>query len=459
VKLRFLTVLSALVACAGEPQLPPPAPQPVRRPAPVVKPAPVPVAVIDSCPALAIKLPELTRDDRDPATVPDIVDEERLAPFFDKVARLMRGEASDHIRIAVYGDSNLTMDYMTGQMRRRLQLEFGDAGHGFVALGRPWSHYKHMDVLHDVKKGFDSYACSTDPAIDRMYGISGIAAESAYKGAKTWVATAGEDAPIGHSVSRLDIYYLKGKRKGTFDIYVDRAKYRTINSRDRHKSLGIERIELEDGPHRVMMEATDARRRVRLLGATLERAVAPSFIVDSFGVGAMNTRSQAMQHRGINIAMLEHRRYDLIIFATGANDVFTLDVTPKHLGDIIELQRKALPGVPILLMTPPDRGREDTFPHTLLAVKQRRELAKLNKTAMWDLWEAMGGRGSMREFKRRGFSKPDYIHFSEAGGAWAGDRFMYALWRGLERYVKGHPDAGCDAYEGVPAGGGVAKPR
>lgn len=435
--------LLLLTACAAEPH-----PQPPKRAAPpplLVVPAP-PMVMPDPCPRLEVALPELKRDVRDPPEVPAVRDAELLAPFFDKVARLLRGRASDHIRIAVYGDSNLTMDYMTGQMRRLLQLEHGDAGHGFIALGRPWSHYKHMDIRHDVLKGFESYACSTAPTLDRIYGISGIAAESAYSGAKTWVATASETAPIGKSASHFSLYYLKGKRKGAFDIFVDGNKYRTIDSRAESTALGIVDIAVDDGPHELMFEATDHRRRVRLLGLTLERGD-PSFVVDSFGVGAMNTRAQASQHAGINLEMLRHRDYDLIVFATGANDVFTLDVTPKHMRDLIALHRSALPNVPILLLTPADRGRDRTFAPTLAAVEQRRVIARDNETALWDLWLAMGGANSMRSFKERGLCHADYIHFNEAGGAWTGERLVYALWRELKHHVEKHADAGCAASD------------
>ena len=52
-------------------------------------------------------------------------------------AKLARGKATEHVRIAVYGNSNMTMDYMTGAMRRLLQSKFGDGGHGYVAMARP----------------------------------------------------------------------------------------------------------------------------------------------------------------------------------------------------------------------------------------------------------------------------------------------------------------------------------
>jgi hypothetical protein len=116
--------------------------------------APV-LAAPPPCPAAERWLPAVAQGPADPALVA-IDDAHHLAPFLAKVAALVRGRAADHLRVAVYGDSNLTMDQMTGQMRRTLQGRYGDAGHGFVALGRPWAHYHHMDVEHDCEGGFDS---------------------------------------------------------------------------------------------------------------------------------------------------------------------------------------------------------------------------------------------------------------------------------------------------------------
>jgi hypothetical protein len=77
-------------------------------------------------------------------------------------------------------------------------------------------------------------------------------------------------------------------------------------------------------------------------------------------------------------------------------------------------------------------------------VEQRREIAVNLHTALWDLWKAMGGRKSMARFKARGLALSDYAHFNEAGGAWAGDRLLAALWQDLARWVAAHSRAGCD---------------
>ena len=435
-----LLVVLLGVACARQaPEQPPPRPPPVPR-APA---APPPRQEdIYACLPPTVELPSIAMGRLD-KPVPAIVDSRVLRPFFRKVARLLRGDADDHIRIAVYGDSNLTPDHLTGQMRRILQQRYGDAGHGFVALGRPWSHYLHMDVKHGQGSGWEAYASSTDPVIDRVYGISGIAVESVRKGAVAWVATADPPAPVGRTVSRLNVFYLEDTNLGRFDIIVDGQRHTTVDARAPQRQLGTQRLALDDAPHRIELVAASWNGRTRLLGITLERGE-PSFVIDSFGVAASNSVSHARQDPAINRAMLQHRAYDLVIFATGANDVFTLDAAPEAMRRIIEWHREALPEVPILMLSPTDRGRAHTFPLTLRVVEQRRQIAADNGAAFWSAFEAMGGRDSMRSFKRRGLAEYDYVHFTKEGGAYLGDRLIYALWRELAAYLTETPAAGCE---------------
>ncbi len=382
--------------------------------------------------------------------MPEIADPERLGHFFERAARVLRGAADRHVRIAIYGDSNHTMDFISGRMRRVLQGKYGDAGHGYTAVGRPWSHYRHMDEVHGLTEDrFESFAVTTHPLMDHRYGLAGICAASTQSGARAWVATAGEDAPIGRSASRFELFYLREPRGGTFELLVDGSERERIDAAGDAPALGHTVLDLPDGPHRVEMIAR-GKRSVRFLGTVLERGGA-SFIVDSFGVGALNTRAHAAEDPALNAEMLALRGYDLVIFATGANDVFTLDVTPKHLVGLIQLQRSALPEVSVLVVTPPDRGKETTFPPTIAAIEQRIALAADNGAALWNLYEAMGKSGSMRRMKERKLAFADYTHFTREGGAWVGDRLTFALWRALARYAEAHPELGCEERGGSPA--------
>jgi hypothetical protein len=411
--------------------------------------APEAVVMAETCQPLHAEPPEVTQGPDDNA-VPPIQRPEALASFYDAAAAVLRGTARDHVRIAVYGDSNLASDYLTGHMRRWLQGEHGDAGHGFVALARPWSHYLHMDVKHGSKDGWNAYCTTTYPIPDHVYGLGGIVAESYRAGAKAFVETAGDKSPIGGRVSNVEIYFLKGKLFGRFHVLVDGQRLATLDAHAEEKALGVHRFEIEDGPHRIEFESAEQARRTRLLGAVLERRDKPSFVVDSFGVGALNSLAHAREDPDINRAMLRERRYDLVVFATGSNDPFTLPRATEAMDRLIKLQREALPGVPILLLTPTDRGQRRTFPGTLLVVTQRQEVAAAHKTALWDQFVAMGGPNGMASFRRRGLAYNDFIHYTEAGGAYIAKRLLHALWRGLEDHLESHPQAGCSGDRGRP---------
>ena len=450
--------LAVLAACAASPSVVPFAPAPAVTPEPApssspaeqrgtsARPTPSPAssrAPEQSCAPLQLPLPDVPMGEHDVA-VPAIVDGQRLAPFYARLAALARGRSARPVRIAVYGDSNLTMDFITGQMRRVLQRRYGDAGHGFVALARPWSHYQHMDVEHDVRRGFEAYVPSTNPSGDGAYGISGIAAESLWRRAETWVATAGPDAPVGHKASRFEVFYWQKPKRGSFEIRVDGERRAVVDTAAEEPVLGHHRLELADEAHRIEIEVVSRRGRVRLFGAVLERDV-PGVVVDSFGVGSLNTRAQAREDPKINHAMLQHRGYDLVIFTTGANDLFTMDVAPRYMAEIIELHRQALPGLPVLFVSPADRGKKGTNSRILPVVEQRKQMAKDHAAAFWNLWEAMGGVSSMARFQARGMAMDDCVHFNQAGGAYVADRLLYALLRDLNAYARAHPELGCTA--------------
>ena len=238
----------------------------------------------------------------DPKLPPIEHDDPALARFYEKAARVLRGTAKDHVRIAVYGDSNGAMDYMTGEMRRVLQTKYGDAGHGFVAAGRPWTWYQHQYVKHVLMKDtWESTTVTTHPNLENYYGHAMIAATSQQSGATIWYGTV-ENQPIGGAVSHLDVYFLKWWRGGPFDVKIDGKVAKTIDTEAKEAAAGFERFDMPDGPHQVALVARSSPRPVRLFGVTFERDEKPSFQVDGLGVGSLNCLTMKRDHAEITRA-------------------------------------------------------------------------------------------------------------------------------------------------------------
>lgn len=365
------------------------------------------------------------------AEVPPIVDDAHaLAPFHAKVRALARGEATRHVRIAVYGDSNLTTDHLTGHLRRALAARFGDGGHGFVALARPWGWYAHEDVVH---KGtwplFKQIAVTTDPVPGNRYGLAFIAAESATAGAWASVATAAPPSVVGRTASRIEVSFLRQPHGGSFDLLLDGKPLRTVTTAAADIGTGYELVDTTDDAHEVKV-LLKGDGKVRLFGATLERD-APAIVVDSFGVGSMNYQRFLMADAELRREQLRHRDYDLVVVWYGMNCMWV----PPNRGwaaDTIAALREARPDLPIVLVSPPDSvkmGERKTDPRIQALTTQLREVAAEQRVAFWNFRAAMGGEASYLDFMKRGLAANDRAHLSKEGSAAMGQRFLSALWR------------------------------
>jgi lysophospholipase L1-like esterase len=416
------------------------------------EPAPALAQPANVCPPIdATKLApfdlDTTRIDVQP---PPIVDPTHvMAHFYDRLAGLARGTATDHVRIAVYGDSNMTGDFITGAMRRTLATRFGDAGHGYVALGRPWSWYVHQDVRHGVDpRTWRMFATSTNRTADGYYGFANIAAESSTAGAKSWVETADDAAPIGKTASDFDLFYLMRPNGGSFGVTIDGKADRTVATAAPEFAAGFEKIHLADGPHKLDCVAT-GNGPVRLFGVALERQPEPGrygAIVDSLGVGALNFEQMQHVNSKTRIAMLERRRYDLVVFLLGTN-MFAPDMHATWIKNVLADFRAALPDAPILILSPPDivLSGDDVHsdPRIVALGKQLKAIASAEGAAFWDFRAAMGGDASIKTFARKGLARRDYVHLTPSGAAIMGNRLVYALYGDMQPHLREAPDAGC----------------
>lgn len=399
---------------------------------------------------------------------PDIVDASgSLNEFYERVAEIERGNQTRPIRIAVYGDSNLTSDFLTGHLRRVLQARWGDAGHGWISLARPWGSYRHEDV---ESKGFwpmfKLYAPTTHLVHDKQYGFANMAAQSSETGAAAWAGTTKDPkAKVGHNVSRFDFYYLKQPRGGSLTVEIDRKEVKTIATKAAAWEAAFETFDVPDGEHefRAIVRGDGP---VRWNGVSLDRPVPVEghperfggVQVDSLGAGAMNFERLTWVSGDTRRPQLARRDYDLVIVWLGMNVMFVppnKEWAKTFLGEL----RAAIPRVPILMLSPGDTvkdGQTKSDPRIVAVVKQVREIAAESDAAFWDFREAMGGDGSILAFTKRGLTGEDHIHFGPEGSKLMGDRLLCSFGTAYSAYISAHLEAGC--HPRPPTGRGESNP-
>ncbi|MEZ4369361.1 MAG: GDSL-type esterase/lipase family protein [Polyangiaceae bacterium] len=349
---------------------------------------------------------------------------------------MQQGQLGRPLRIAFYGDSNLTLDFLSGELRRILQLQHGDGGHGYVAVGKPWRWYQHIDVHHDWVGEWRFYCPTTLRDRRRLYGSAGIAAATRSPGAMGKFATATGDSPVGKTITRFGAYYLIASKGGDFALMSDGEEKRVVSTQGEGPATGYAEITLPDTAHKLQVVAK-SKREIRLFGVVMERD--QGVVVDSLGIGGVGYYALAELEPKTTEEMLHQRSYDLVMFLLGTN-LFRAGDNARALGEIIALHRKANPNVSFLVMSPPDqvanKGAKHSKPSIVKVSEQLKAAAEDNQVAYWDFREAMGGDASMATFYRHGLAGGDLYHFTQTGAAFMGSRIAHVLWRELDTFSK-----------------------
>ena len=93
-------------------------------------------------PNVYVKLPDIERGP--PTSIVDTTGQMHF--FYEALARTQAKQPGAITRVLHYGDSPVTADSITADARAMLQAQYGDAGHGFVLLAKPWAWYMHRGV-------------------------------------------------------------------------------------------------------------------------------------------------------------------------------------------------------------------------------------------------------------------------------------------------------------------------
>ncbi len=129
-----------------------------------------------------------------------------LGPFYAMLARTESKQAGAITRITHYGDSPVTNDGITAPVRRLLQERFGDAGHGFILIDRPWAWYGHAAINFSSGGGWSNDSLMNPMVTDGAFGLGGVDFRANGPGKYARFAPA-TDGDTGKNFSLMDVYY------------------------------------------------------------------------------------------------------------------------------------------------------------------------------------------------------------------------------------------------------------
>jgi len=359
-----------------------------------------------------------------------------LDHFFEALQRTEFRQPGAITRIVHYGDSPTTADMITGDARRLLQSRFGDGGHGFCLLGKPWAWYDHNGV------SLQSTGWTIDPASqtrlkDGLYGLGGVSF-SGVAGAHTNIVL--RDS----SHTRLQVSFLKRPDGGVFQILEAGKALGTVDTKGPTVEPGYFKVDLPpDSRH---LEIRVIFGNVRAFGVSFEKTE-PGVQYDSLGLNGANVSvlSRTFDERHWT-EQLRRLQPDLVIINYGTNEsgyASFVDVSfGKELTEAVRRVRAAVPGASILVMSPMDRGRRDaggeigTLPTIPRLVTIQQRVAMEMGCGFFNTFLAMGGPGTMGQWYQ---AEPrlvggDFIHPMPAGAKIVGNLLYQALFDGYSQF-------------------------
>ncbi|HJZ68605.1 MAG TPA: GDSL-type esterase/lipase family protein [Blastocatellia bacterium] len=363
-----------------------------------------------------------------------------LDTFF---ASLMSTEtAGAQTRISHYGDSPITNDGITSTVRRKLQLRFGDAGHGFILIDRPWGWYEHAGIVRQASHGWHS-----DPMFisrgEHFYGLGGVSFTAA-AGVSASFSTV-DEGEVGRSVSAFDVYFMTRPGGGDFDVAIDDQFGERVTTAGDDIRSGFHRVAVSDGPHKLTLR-TVGDGDVQMFGVVVESSRS-GVQYDSLGVNGAFIGLLAHYLDPDHWAeQLRHRDPSLVIIGYGTNESqferLPMDQYEQDTKEAIRRIRAALPGVSIMLLGPMDRGARGaggaivTRPMIPKLIGYQRRLAAETGCAFFDTFTSMGGEGTVARWceQRPRLMGGDFTHPTAQGAEIVGTLVYDAIIKAYEEY-------------------------
>ncbi|HYX31103.1 MAG TPA: GDSL-type esterase/lipase family protein [Pyrinomonadaceae bacterium] len=372
-----------------------------------------------------------------------------LDSFYASLSRTDQKQAGAITRITHYGDSPITNDGITAPVRRLLQKRFGDAGHGFILLDRPWAWYGHQDISFAPGGGWANDSIMNPMVKDGSFGLGGVEFRATGAGKYTKFGPS-TDGDTGKNFSRMDVYYLRQPNGGEFEASVDGGPAQMVSTSDEKEESAFFEI---DAPQKGenSFEIKTAGGSVRLFGAVLEND-GPGVVYDSLGVnGAFAGLLATVMNEQHWSAQLQHRHPNLVILNYGTNESqYASDDQmaryDRELREVVRRLHTALPNTAVLIVSPMDRGTHQagkviTLPAIPKIVEMQRRVAAETGCAFFDLFAAMGGEGTMARWHdgKNHLVGGDLTHPNGAGAEKIGELIYQALVDGYDRYLVRHP--------------------
>lgn len=395
--------------------------------------------VVPELDASAVEVAEMQFRDSVPEgmiAIEDFADVDGVDREMDRFYAALDQAQERPVRIAYFGDSFIEGDILTADLRNLLQERYGGCGVGWMDIATATEGFRQT-ILH-WKKGWIEHNANDSRGMGFNCDLQGVS---------------------GH-------YYLPDSmgqiiltgQKRVYPERLDTAEIATVfytNDNDLHISVSInngpiESLQVQQDtlvcaetlPGPIGRIALTAAGQGRLFGIALDGH--RGIVLDNFAMRSSNGWFIKDIPEATLKRFAELRDYDLIVVHYGLNvaskGVTDYEYYNRRMSVSLQHLRACFPRASILIVSVSDRDQRgsDGEMHTLDGIRElvqyQRRMASDNQMAFWNLYEAMGGDGSIARMKEEKEANLDFTHINFAGGRKLARIFFDVLMNGKENY-------------------------
>jgi lysophospholipase L1-like esterase len=365
--------------------------------------------------------------------------------FFNSLFSAMENCRLDNsaVHILHYGDSQIEADRISGTLRHHLQAKFGGVGAGLQPL---YQVIPSPAVKQENPKNVERYIIAGSHKQRASHNRYAILGQSVRTNSTNSIQFASHNytQTFENTKSWDKVKLLVNRHGENFTVKFETPFYtntKIFNSN-------------HNDPEVICWQSSDSLQKSKITFSGYAELSAISLesssgvFVDNIPLrGSSGTFFSQIDNAAVKMA-LNDLNVKLIILQFGGNALPSisskkqLESYAKKIGEQILHFRNLDPQVKVLLIGPADmsrkiRGTLQTAPLLPDLVEALKNTALENGAAFWNMYEVMGGWGSMIEWvnKKPPLASPDYIHFTVKGANMMGNRLFEALIQYYDYYL------------------------
>jgi lysophospholipase L1-like esterase len=343
---------------------------------------------------------------------------QHIVPFYEKL-QMLETTKNGNVRIAYFGDSMNDGDMIVQDVRKLFQEQFAGQGVGFVNITSE-SAASRATVTHEFSNNWKTQTYLKTKKPIREFGVNGHVFFANDTVHTTWVKFRANNYKFASQLNNPTLYYGSSSNKNAMISYVigKDTIYKKLNT---DKQLNT--LKLADNVKNLKVNFINAKD-IPFYGFNFDDG--KGVHIDNFS----NRGNSGLPIATLDLSLMNEFNkvmdYDLIILHYGTNVLnygsYDYNWYEKRMTKVVNHVKKCFPNATVLVVSTADKSTKydlemRTDSAVLPLVVAQKKYAVKSEAAFVNLYELMGGNGSMVEWVESQPAKAnkDYTHFNYTG--------------------------------------------